>query len=154
MTPTDGATGEVLFNRPGVAVVSWEAASKAVFIEWQGWASPEEFAAALDSGVATLIAHHSRLWLADCRGMRAVQQSDQEWIDKHWFPRVLAAGLKRMALVIPKSTLAAMNLKDIMGRIPNTTLDVSYFGSVAEARTWLTTTPTLPPGALKTIPVT
>jgi hypothetical protein len=153
MTPTDGASGEVFFNRPGVAIVSWEAASRAVFIEWQGWASPEEFAAALDSGVATLIAHHSRLWLADCRGMRAVQQSDQEWIDKHWFPRVIAAGLKRMALVIPTSTLAAMNLKDIMGRIPNTTLDVSYFGSVAEARTWLTTAPTPRPGALKTIPV-
>jgi hypothetical protein len=154
MTLSGGSSAEVFFNRPGVAIVSWEAASKAVFIEWQGWASPEEFAAALDSGVATLIAHHSALWLADCRGMKAIQQSDQDWINEHWFPRVLAAGLKRMALVIPKSTLAAMNLKDIMGRVPNTNLDVSYFGTVAEARTWLTTTPTKTLVGLKAIPAT
>jgi hypothetical protein len=153
MTPTGGAAGEAFYNRPGVAVVSWEAASRAVYIEWQGWANPEEFAAALDSGVATLIAHRSSLWLADCRGMKTIQQSDQDWLDKHWFPRVLAAGLKRMALVIPKSTLAAMNLKDVMGRIPNTHLDVAYFGSVADARTWLTTPRNATPSGLRAIPV-
>jgi hypothetical protein len=50
----------VYFDRPGVAVVRWNTAIKAVHIEWQGWA---------DS----------------------------------WFPGVVAAGLRRMALVIPKS---------------------------------------------------
>ncbi len=153
MTPTDATGGEVFFNRPGVAVVSWEAASKAVFIEWQGWANPDEFAAALDSGVATLIEHRSTLWLADCRGMKAIQQSDQEWLDQHWFPRVLAAGLKRMALVIPKSTLAAMNLKDIMGRVPNTNLDVCFFATIEEARTWLTRPSTIAPTSRKALPV-
>ncbi|HEV2029545.1 MAG TPA: STAS/SEC14 domain-containing protein [Candidatus Dormibacteraeota bacterium] len=153
MTPTDGAGGEAFFNRPGIAVVSWEAASRAVYIEWQGWATPDEFAAALDSGVATLIAHHSTLWLADCRGMKTIQQSDQEWLDKHWFPRVLAAGLKRMALVIPISGLAKMNLEEIMGKVPNTDLEVGFFATVAEARTWLTARPTSTPSGLTAIPV-
>ena len=153
MTPTDDAGGEAFFNRPGVAVVSWEAASRAVYVEWQGWANPDEFAGALDSGVATLIAHHSTLWLADCRDMKTIQQSDQDWLDKHWFPRVLAAGLKRMALVIPKSGLAKMNLEDVMRKVPNTNLEVGFFATVAEARSWLTTSQTSPPGARKAIPV-
>jgi hypothetical protein len=153
MTATDGASSEAFFNRPGIAVVSWEEASKAVLVEWQGWANPEEFAAILDSGAATLIAHRSKLWLADCRGMKAIQQSDQDWLDKHWFPRVLAAGLRRMAMVIPKSGLAAMNLKDIISKVPDTNLEVAYFATVAEARRWLTTPPTSTPSGLQAIPV-
>jgi hypothetical protein len=141
--------GGVYFNRPGVAVVSWDPTSEAVHLEWQGWANPTEYAAANDAVLRALKEHHASRALGDCRNMKAIQQSDQEWMDRNWFPRALAAGLKRAALVIAKSGLAQMNLEDILRRVPGTKLDVAYFATVEEAREWLTRPPTITPNSLE-----
>jgi hypothetical protein len=138
---TVGALAEgdgVIFSHPGVAVVRWDPASRAVHIEWQGWADPAEFAAANEAGLRGLTAHGSSRWLGDLRKLKPIQQSDQDWISLDWFPRMLAAGLRRMALVVAVSGLAMMNIRDILGRIPGTSgLDVGYFATVEEARAWL-----------------
>ena len=45
------------------------------------------------------------------------------------------AGLKRFAVVLPTARLAAVNLEDRLGRA--SALEVCYFATVNEARTWL-----------------
>jgi hypothetical protein len=128
----------VYFAAPGVVVVKWDPTSKSVCIEWQGWANPTEFAAANEAGLRALTEHHTSRWLADLRNLKAIQQSDQDWITRDWFPRMLAAGLARMALVNAKSGLAMMNIRDILAKVPSTTaLEVEYFATVDEAREWL-----------------
>ena len=154
MRPPEGVSGVVFFDRPGVAVLTWDVASRAVCIEWEGWANPTELVELLEAGLGAVIERRSTRWLGDCRHMRAIQQSDQEWMVQSWFPRMLAAGLRRMAAVIPKSGLAKMNLEDVMLRVPGTKLDVAYFASVAEARTWLNGPSTITPTGLKAIQVT
>jgi hypothetical protein len=141
----------IFFNRPGVAIVRWDEACKAAHIEWQGWADPAEFAAANDAIILALRQHGSTRALGDCREMKVIKQSDQEWVHRDWFPRVLAAGLRRMALVIPKSGLALMNVQEIMSRIPGTKLDVAYFATIAEARAWLSRPTTITPAGVPTI---
>jgi hypothetical protein len=135
----DASSGDgVFFTRPGVVVVKWDSVSRSVCIEWQGWADPTEFAAANEAGLRALREHHTSRWLADLRNLKAIQQSDQDWITRDWFPRMLAAGLTRMALVNAKSGLAMMNIRAILARVPSTTkLDVGYFTTVDEAREWL-----------------
>jgi len=127
----------VYFNVPRVVVVTWHPPSRSVCAEWQSWASSEEFAGALDAGLRCLMEHGAAQWLADCSGMRAIKQSDQEWISNDWFPRALAAGLKRMAVVDPTSVLPRMNVNDIMGKVPASELEVANFQTVAEAKEWL-----------------
>jgi hypothetical protein len=127
----------VFFDRPGVAVMWWNATSRAVHVEWQGWADPAEFAAALEAGLSALSEHRASRWLADCRDMKTIQQSDQDWLDRNWFPRMIAAGLRRMALVIPKSGLAMTNLEDIISRVPADKIDAEFFATVAEAESWI-----------------
>jgi hypothetical protein len=139
----------MFFNRPGVAVMRWDPASRAVQIEWQGWADPVEFAAALEAGLGALIEHRGSRWLADCREMKAIQQSDQEWLDRSWFPRMIAAGLRRMAVVIPKSGLALSNLKDIISKVPADKIDVQYFATVEQAQGWISTPSTKTPSGLE-----
>jgi hypothetical protein len=153
MPATNDAPGDVIFHRPGVAIVRWDAACKAVWVEWQGWANPHEFAETLEAGLVALVDHRGSCWLADCRGMKAIQQSDQEWIDRNWFPRALAAGMKRMATILPISGLAKMNLEDIMSKVPVTKLNVGFFATVAEGRTWLTAQSTKTPTGLRAMPV-
>ena len=141
--------GGVFFDRPGVAVMRWDLALRAVCIEWQGWADPAEFAAALEAGLSALSEHRGSRWLADCRNMKTIQQSDQEWIDKSWFPRIIAAGLRRMALVIPKSGLATTTLEDIVSRVPADKIDVAFFATVAEAEGWISLPSTKTPSSLE-----
>jgi len=139
----------VYFNRPGVAVVTWDPTSKAVYVEWQGWADSTEFAALNEAGLRVLIEHHGSRWLNDSRNMKVIKQSDQDWIDQRFFPRALAAGLRRVAIVIPKSGLAMMNVEDVAARIPDAQLTVEYFATVEEAREWLTGPPTSTPNSLE-----
>jgi stage II sporulation SpoAA-like protein len=141
----------IYFNRQGVAIVKWDAACKAAHIEWQGWADPAEFAAANDAIILALTQHGGSRALGDCREMKVIKQSDQDWVHRDWFPRVLAAGLRRMALVIPKSGLAMMNVQEIMSRIPGTKLDVAYFATIEEARAWLSRPHTATPAVLPTM---
>jgi hypothetical protein len=139
----------VFFDRPGVAVMKWNPTSRAVHIEWQGWADPAEFAAALEAGLVAFVEHRGSRWLADCREMKAIQQSDQEWIDRSWFPRMIAAGLRRMAVVVPRSGLALSNLEDIIRKVPAKKIDVQFFATVPEAEAWISAPSTKTPSTLE-----
>jgi hypothetical protein len=146
MAQAGGVAGnDVIFNRPGVAVLRWDPTFRAVCIEWQGWADPAEFVAALEAGLGALIQHRGSRWLADCRDMKAIQQSDQEWLDRRWFPRMIAAGLRRMAVVIPKSGLAMTNLEDVIRKVPADKIAVAFFATVPEAERWISSPSTKPP---------
>jgi hypothetical protein len=127
---------ETYFNQPGVAVVRWDSPSQAAHMEWQGWAKPAEFRAANDALVQAIKDHRGSRVLGDSRLIKVIQKSDQEWVNTDWFPRILAAGLTRMALVIPQSGLAKMNIDDMVSPVADR-LDVAYFATLAEARVWL-----------------
>lgn len=131
---------KVYFNLPGVAVVKWDAPSQGAHIEWQGWAKPAEFRAANNALVQVIQDHRSTRILGDSRQIKVIQQSDQEWVNRDWFPRILAAGLERMAMVLPESGLAKMNIDDMVGRVAGQ-LEVAYFPTLGEARKWLARPP-------------
>jgi hypothetical protein len=126
----------VYCNLPGVAFVRWDAESQAAFIRWQGWAKPEEFRAANDALVEAIKDHGATRVLGDAGQMKVIQQSDQDWVNRDWFPRVLAAGLTRLAMVVPASGLAKMNIDAMVSRVADQ-LDVAYFATLGEARAWL-----------------
>ncbi len=128
--------GRVYLDIPGVALVKWDAAARAAHMQWLGWATPAEFRAANDALVTAIVEHHATKVLGDSRLIRVIQQTDQNWINSDWFPRILAAGLTRMALVIPASGLAKMNIDDMVSRVADQ-LDVAYFATLDEARQWL-----------------
>ena len=135
----------VYFNHPGVAVVKWDAPTEAAHMEWQGWARTPEFQAANDALIHAITEHRGSRVLGDSRRMGVIQESDQDWVNRDWFPRILAAGLRRMALVLPESDLAKMNIDELVGRVPGSQLDVAYFATLGEARKWLTRPTATPP---------
>ena len=134
MSPADS---DVYFNAPGIASVRWDPTGRLVLVEWEGWADSAEFAALLDAEVRALSEHRGSRLLADCRRQKVLHPDDQERADKEWLPRALTAGLKRFAIVLPTSVLAAMNLQDRLGKVSSATLEIAYFEGVDEARAWL-----------------
>lgn len=132
-----GADGDVYFNAPGTASVKWDGAGATVLVEWEGWANSTEFAAMLEAGVRALTDHRGSRWLADCRRQKVLRLADQDWADREWLPKALAAGLKKFAVVLPDSGLAGMNLKERLARVADAKLGVGYFATVEQAREWL-----------------
>jgi hypothetical protein len=133
----DPAANIVFFDKPGVASVTWDEDGQLVLVEWQGWADPTEFAALLEAEIVALRKHKGSLMLADCRRQKGLTAADQVRANEVWLPRALAAGLKRFAVVLPSSGLAAANLKERLGKVRPGSLELAYFATPEEARDWL-----------------
>ena len=129
---------DVYFSVPGVATVRWDAPHSTVFVEWDGWANTAEFKALLDAEVKALREHTCSRLLADCRRQRVLNPADQERADREWVPQALEAGLRRFAIVMPESDLAAGHIRERLDKVPHTAMQIAYFASVEEAREWLT----------------
>jgi len=133
----DSAADNVYFDLPGVASVRWDEDGQFVLVEWQGWANATEFAALLEAEIVALRKHKSSRMLADCRRQKGLSAADQDRANEVWLPRALAVGLKRMAVVVPSSGLAAANLKERLGKVRAAALEIAYFPTPEEARAWL-----------------
>jgi hypothetical protein len=134
----NSADQDVYFNTPGVASVRWDQDARLVLVEWEGWADSTEFKELLDAEIRALQEHRGWKLLADCRQQKVINPADQERANREWLPRALTAGLKRFAVVLPKSGLAEMNIREALGKVPETELQVAYFATVAEGKAWLT----------------
>ncbi len=128
---------DVYFSVPGVATVRWDAAHSMVFVGWDGWANTAEFQALLDAEVAALKDHGCSRLLADCRKQRVLNPADQERADRDWVPRAIEVGLRRFAIVLPESDIAAGHLRERLSKVPDSAMQIAYFASVEEARDWL-----------------
>jgi hypothetical protein len=121
----------VYFNRPGVALVTWNRDLRAACLESQGWADTSEAQAALDAVIRALRAHRGSRCLVDNR-KKAIKPADQEWIAENWLPRAVGAGLRLTAIVEPESGPATITIMEI---------EVRYFSTVVRAAEWLTDPP-------------
>jgi hypothetical protein len=131
------ADEDVYFHIPGVAAVRWDPDARLVLVEWEGWADSGEFKELLDAEIKALQEHRGSRLLADCRQQKVINPVDQDRANKEWLPRALAAGLKRFAVILPRSGLAEMNIRDALGKVPDAALQVAFFGTVEEGRAWL-----------------
>jgi len=141
MSPEGEKRGEadnVFFNRPGVATVLWDPAIQAVSTEWHGWADRAEFVAVLEASLRALKKHHASKGLVDSRRQRALPWPDQDWVSRQWFPKAIAAGLSRLALVVPESELVMKGIEEVVSTVQGTSFEIAYFATCAEASKWLT----------------
>jgi hypothetical protein len=127
---------DVYFSAPGVASVRWDEQASLVSVVWEGWANTAEFAALLDAEIKALTDHGCTKMLADCRNQRVLNLADQERAEREWTPRAIEAGLRRFAVVLPVSDVAAANLQKRLDSA-KPVINIRYFAAVDEAREWL-----------------
>jgi hypothetical protein len=137
VAPHPGGSDDVYFGLPGVATVRWDEPHATVHVDWDGWANTAEFSALLDAELKALRDHGGSRLLADCRRQRALNPADQERADDNWVPLAIAAGLRRFAVVLPESDIAAGHLRKRLAKVPAAAIQIAYFGSVEKAREWL-----------------
>ncbi len=95
------------------------------------------FREVLNAGLAVFEQHHSHKWLSDDRKNSALPADDTAWAQTDWFPRVVNAGWKYWALVMPPEITAQMNLQEFVDTYSAYGLRVMVFNDPDKAMIWL-----------------
>lgn len=117
--------------------ISYDPSVKCVNMQWKSFAHGDDFRNGLDEGLNLIKAKSASRWLADLRDLGTVTQKDQEWSNNDWFPRAVTQGIRKMAIIMPKSTLSSMSVKNIMTKVDGINIETNYFSSTDEAKKWL-----------------
>ncbi len=117
--------------------VSFEGEVPCVTMQWKGFATSEEFREGLNAGLKTVETEKCSNWLADLRKMEVIAPEDEAWSNENWFPRGLAGGIKKMALIPSEDVFNSLSVDSIMSKVEGIGLVIHYFSNVEEARQWL-----------------
>lgn len=101
---------------------------------------PGVFRKLLTAGAEQLEVHGATKYLSDDRSNVVVAPEDVQWADENWYPRVVKAGLRRWALVLPSTIVGTVQARAILEKRRIQGLDVEGFDSIEAAMAWLQST--------------
>jgi hypothetical protein len=74
--------------------------------------------------------------VSDNRRLEGVADQDQLWLRDTWMPLAVAAGVKRIAVVLPRHGLGKVASEDIISRFGKTVFVTRTFTQASEAAEW------------------
>lgn len=120
-----------------VAQISYDKQAKFIELHWTASPTSFELAEALNKALEVVETHHITNWLGDVRHMGAISPDDQTWINHEWFPKLLAAGIRKMAVIVGDDIFNQMSVETIMSRVDSIGFTSQYFPDTAPASLWL-----------------
>ena len=97
----------------------------------------EAFQDIMTKGADLFIQYNCTKWLSDDRENTAFRQEDIKWSQKFWEKRILEAGWKHWALVMPKKAVGQIAMKEIIDRNKGMGVTVEIFNNPTQAMEWL-----------------
>jgi hypothetical protein len=116
-----------------------------VTLEWRDFANSAQFRATQEAVLLAVVENDSQRLLCDLRHAKVVLVEDERWVVEDMVPRLARTGLRHTAVVMPQNQLANVIASDLTKatRPRDATSTSEQFGSVAEAKVWLSRTETL-----------
>jgi len=99
------------------------------------WGEP--FREVLNEGLKVFMREGATKWLSDDRQNSALSKADTEWSMSDWFPRVIKAGWKHWAIVLPQNVIGQMNMARIISTYSEKGITVGVFDNPGPAFEWL-----------------
>lgn|SRR5690348_4547948 len=117
-------------------VFTWEEETRTITATWTGKQPSSEKIKEVHNNVLHKVAEKKALnYLSDNRKMPLVNKEVEIWLTQEWLPRLMGAGVKHIASVLPASALSRLTLNSM---IKSSKLEEApLFGSVEEAKSWL-----------------
>jgi len=129
---------ETYLDEPYLSI-RWRAIPQILYAEWKGFATSDEYRAALLTGVRAIRERHVVGYVSDARKAKLVLPQDMQWAKDVWLPQAAAAGLKRMAIVTAETGLGKVILEDAINEVDRPGFSIRKFDSVTAATTWALT---------------
>ncbi len=76
-------------------------------------------------------------WLSDDRKFSAVLPEDKKWGDEVWRPRILEAGWKYWAMVLPEKITGQMNIQKMLNEYEELGVTTGVHSAPEDALSWL-----------------
>ncbi len=111
--------------------------SKIVHHKFHKFIYGENFRSVLNRGLEIFEQHGAQKWLSDDRLNSALPKEDGIWALTDWNVRVIAAGWKYWAIVLPDKILGQTNMNQFMKEYIDKGLVVQVFEDADEALEWL-----------------
>jgi hypothetical protein len=92
---------------------------------------------ALNAGAEIFEEKGAYKWLSDDRKNTVLSKDDRDWSVSFWRPRVIKAGWKYWAIVLPEKIIGQMSMKRIIEEYADTGVTVQVFSDPDEAMRWL-----------------
>lgn len=126
----------VYYDEPFLTL-SWEVDGGIVCAQWKNEVTSEPMRQGLERGLELVREKRATRWLVDSRSLGSIEPADVKWVNEHWMPRAVDAGLHFMAFVMAKKVVMQLTMKSFMARINERDLSTAYFDDVEAARAWL-----------------
>ena len=111
--------------------------NKIVHHQFHQFVHGAHFRQILERGAEVFEQNGSQKWLSDDRDNSALLQEDSQWAIDVWQPRVMNAGWKYWALVMPKKVVGKMNMKQFVEMYRDQGITVEVFEEADQALQWL-----------------
>jgi hypothetical protein len=81
--------------------IDWDPEHSCVYAEWKAFANSSEFRASTTKILDAIRARRADSFVSDNRRLEGIADQDQLWLRDTWVPMAVAAGVKRIAVVVP-----------------------------------------------------
>jgi hypothetical protein len=109
----------------------------AVSMEWNGYATSDQFREGTELMLNTLIKNNCKKVLANVKDMTLIGAEDQQWLDSNFLPRAIKFGFKTIAIIKPESYFNKVAIEAVSFKVDKKNLTINFFDNIEEAAEWL-----------------
>ncbi len=91
----------------------------------------------LNTGVQIFEEHGCQKWLSDDTSNVMLSPVDRVWGEQNWVPRVIAAGWKYWAIILPKGSLGERSMQETLALHAKMGVETYVCSAVDEGLQWL-----------------
>lgn len=117
--------------------IYFEESLNAVVMEWDGYATSNQFREGTELMMNVLIKHKASKVLADIKDMVLIGMEDQKWLDEVFLPRAIKFGFKTIAIIRPDSYFNKVAVESVSYKVDKEKLTINFFDNIEEAKNWL-----------------
>ena len=133
---TFGSDDVVYLDEPWLSII-WDLQRACVYAKFKAFANSAEFRAGTLKILDAIRERHAGSLISDNRKLEGVAVEDQLWLRDTWVPLAVAAGIKRIAVVLAPYGLGKIASEEIISQIGETKFAMSTFESLSEATKWV-----------------
>lgn len=109
----------------------------AVVMEWDGYATSDQFKEGTELMLNTLIQNNTHKVLADIKDMVMIGMEDQKWLEKDFLPRAINFGFRAIAIVKPDYYFNRVAVESVCYKVDKEKLTINFFDDIDTAKKWL-----------------
>ena len=130
------SSADVYLDEPWLSI-RWDRAHNCVHAEFKSFANSSESRAGTTQILEAIQERRATALISDNRRLEGVTNLDQLWLRDSWLPLAVAAGIKRIAVVVQPRGLGKVATEAIISKFGKTAFETRTFEALDDAIRWV-----------------